>query len=331
MNSRKIFKSRRRGSLAVTAIIALVVLMVIVLGLATAGLGVLRSGSHAARVRSLNNLSASGIQYGYWQYMCNYAALPYTATRNFGTGKFTVTVQDNSASITNTVVVSSTATLNNETLTTQRVLPHLPSVYYAADAGNNRVAVFTNFNGANWTPYGSLGTGLGQFNSPSKVILDNHNHFFIADTGNARIITVNDTTGAGWQTLGTLGSSSQQFNTPTDISMRQDNHFYISDCLNNRIVKIDNIGGGGWQAYGAAGSGVGQFNNPHSVAFDSQKRVYIADTYNHRIVRIDDTNGNNWVSYGSQGRRGGTVQRANGNLSGFVRPHLHCRIWRESH
>ncbi len=107
--------------MALSAVVALVVLLIIVLGLATLALTTFRSGSHSARVRALQSLAESGIQYGYWQYRYNSAALPYSNTRPFGTGSFSVNVTDNSANINATILVTSTATINNETWKSQRV------------------------------------------------------------------------------------------------------------------------------------------------------------------------------------------------------------------
>ncbi len=114
--------------MALSAIVALVVLLILILGMSALALGTLRSGTNSARVRSLRNTAESGIQYGYWQYAYNGAMLPYNKTRNFGPGKFSVTVVDNSANIIKTIKVTSTSTQQWDSLTTTRVFPNPASI-----------------------------------------------------------------------------------------------------------------------------------------------------------------------------------------------------------
>ena len=155
------FERSRRGSLALSAILALVLLMVVVLGMATLSMAVLRSGSHTARVRSLQNLAESGIQYGYWQYAYNYAPLPYSTTRSFGPGQFSVAVTDNSANLSGTVLIVSAARLNADALTAQRIVASVARPIYAVASGSS--------SGAQWFTADSCYSGGYTYSTGSPI------------------------------------------------------------------------------------------------------------------------------------------------------------------
>jgi len=156
-------------------------------------------------------------------------------------------------------------------------------------------------NGTGWVSYGTLGSGVGNFNYPCGITLDSSNKIYIADTSNHRIVRIDDMNGTGWVSYGTLGSGVGNFNYPCGITLDSSNKIYIADTYNHRIVRIDDMNGTGWVSYGTYGSGVGNFYYPSGITLDSSNKIYITDQYNHRIVRIDDMNGTGWVSYGTLG------------------------------
>ncbi len=116
-------RGRNRGSVALSAIAALAILLVVVLGMMAIGNATFLSGKRQLRLRGARAMAEAGIEYGYWQYAYNKATLPYTGSRSLGRGSFRVTVTDNSASIPSTIQIVSTGTLNGETAARTEVLP----------------------------------------------------------------------------------------------------------------------------------------------------------------------------------------------------------------
>ncbi len=122
---------------------------------------------------------------------------------------------------------------------------------YAVDNGNNRIVKMdsgsggTTF-GANFQSFGTLGLGIGQFNSPFEAAIDAAaNKLYITDNANSHVVKMDSgsggtTFGANFQTFGVFGAGSGQFNgismTALDLA---NNKLYVVDNGNNRIVKMD--------------------------------------------------------------------------------------------
>jgi len=171
---------------------------------------------------------------------------------------------------------------------------------YVVDAFSNQI-VKTKLNGDGWTTYGSLGSGVGQFDLPRGIHYDtNSGYIYVADTYNHRIVkTMMD--GTGWTTLGTEGSGVGQFDDPMGVFYdNASDYLYISDYGNSRIVKTK-MDGTGWMSFGTLGSGIGQFYCPDGIYYDSKTDyIYIADDGAPRIVRTK-IDGTGWMTLGSLG------------------------------
>ncbi|MDQ3813460.1 MAG: hypothetical protein M3347_05860 [Armatimonadota bacterium] len=57
--------------------------------------------------------------------------------------------------------------------------------------------------GKNLMTFGTRGQGVGQFDSPSDIFVDNDGHIYVADAGNSRIVRMDDMTGKNWTTYET--------------------------------------------------------------------------------------------------------------------------------
>ncbi len=112
----------QRGSIALVALTALVIVFVIGLGLLTLGSNARLSGKRAMRLGGAQAMALSGVEYGYWQRVQNAQPLPYTGSRSLGTGSFAVAVTDNSASLAGTVKIVSTGTQNGNSVKLTRIL-----------------------------------------------------------------------------------------------------------------------------------------------------------------------------------------------------------------
>jgi DNA-binding beta-propeller fold protein YncE len=114
-----------------------------------------------------------------------------------------------------------------------------------------------------------LGTGPGQFDGPTGLVLDRQGNLFAVDQGNNRLQELS----AGGRPLaqwGTRGSGSLQFNAPSDVDISPDGRIYVVDHANSRIPvlrngkQIDEI-----EAYASG------------VAVDSRGMIYAPDSFHH--------------------------------------------------
>ncbi len=130
--------SRRRGSIALAALAALVVVFIIGLGLLALGGNARLSGKRAMRLNGAQAMAAAGIEYGYWQRIYNGQPLPYTGSRTLGSGRFTVTVTDNSANTAGTIQIVSTGAQSGDSVMLTRILPVTKTVFdYALCSGSD--------------------------------------------------------------------------------------------------------------------------------------------------------------------------------------------------
>ena len=76
---------------------------------------------------------------------------------------------------------------------------------YVTDTGAFVVARFDDMTGANYSFFGSFGTGVGKFADPEGIAVDPSGHIYIADAGSfgnpGHLTRVDNMTGAGWTTF----------------------------------------------------------------------------------------------------------------------------------
>ena len=278
-------QNARRGSVALSAIGALVILLIVVLGLMALANAVLLSGSHTSRTRALRNLAESGLQYGYWSYTYNNVPLPYSSTNDLGPGRFTVSVTDNSANLANTFKVVSTATSRNDTLTATRIYPSNRTKIYVIDSNGSQAQIIQmdDISGTNVTTC-QLGAIWAFF-----LAVDDSGRIYYVDFSNGRIVRQDDITGKNRVTL-TYTINGQQGN-PIGICLDSSGRIYCTDWNGKAIVRFDDMKGNNQIV---CTPGIGQ---SESVFVAADGRIYIADTTSNRIVRMDDMKGSNAIFY----------------------------------
>lgn len=188
---------------------------------------------------------------------------------------------------------------------------------------------------ADWTAYGSPGSGPGQFgaSSPIEIAIDASGRIYIADFGNNRIVRMDDMNGTNWAAFGSTGSGIGEFNRPTNLCLDGAGRLYVVDRLNDRIVRFDDMSGTNWVSFGSHGAGTGQFNAPSGIVAAPGGAIHIVDTCNYRIVRMDDMSGGNWTTFGTRGSGAsqfefpvGIAMDTHGRL--YVADRDNCRIAR---
>jgi len=168
------------------------------------------------------------------------------------------------------------------------------SKIYISERQNNRIVRIDDMTGAGWVSYGSLGSGVDEFNQPLGIAIGPDNKIYVNDQHNSRLVRINDMTGTGWVSYGSNGSGIGQFHWPGHIAFTTTGKIIIGDGYNGRIVQIDNMTGTGWTSLGG-------FSQPEGVAVGPDGKIYIADASADMIIRVDDISGTGWVTFGSSG------------------------------
>ncbi len=176
---------------------------------------------------------------------------------------------------------------------------------YVADSENNRIQRLTTATDV-WTAWGKSdggdGSGLGEFDYPDGIAVDNSGNIYVADADNNRIQKLTAATGiwTSWgKSDGKYGSELGEFDTPKGLAADSDGNLYVADIGNHRIQKLT-AATGTWSAWGTNGSGLGEFKYPNGVAVDRDGNVYVADSQNNRIQKLTAAT-DVWTAWGKSG------------------------------
>jgi tripartite motif-containing protein 71 len=144
--------------------------------------------------------------------------------------------------------------------------------------------------------WGSQGSGDGQFQYPSGIIVDTLGNVYVTDMSNNRIEKFNSSGVflAKWGKNGgdgTPGSGDGEFKSPYDIAIDSSNNIYVADTYNYRVQKFTSAGvfiakWGKNGGDGTSGVGDGEFDNINGIFVDSSGNIYVADTGNNRIQKL---------------------------------------------
>jgi lysophospholipase L1-like esterase len=150
---------------------------------------------------------------------------------------------------------------------------------------SNRIQKFSS-TGSFLATWGALGTGNGQFNSPSGVATDSSGNVYVADTLNNRIQKFSST-GTFITTWGALGTGDGQFNSPSGAATDSSGNVYVADAGNTRIQKFTSTGTF-ITKWGSAGTGDGQFGvgSTLDVTTGAAGNVIVSDPGNNRIQKF---------------------------------------------
>ncbi len=186
---------------------------------------------------------------------------------------------------------------------------------FVADMGNNRIQR-SDDGGVNWVTIGSLGSGLGQFNSPGGIETNaTGSKVFVSDTGNNRIQRSLDG-GRTWEIIATFGTQVGQVNSPYGLAYDENNDkLYVADTENSRIQVLTQAGSdkiGSFQIFAGAteGDDIGKMSKPKDVAVNCEGTVYVADTSNNRIQMNATGDRKGWKIFAgaTKGRKLGKVK-----------------------
>ena len=128
---------------------------------------------------------------------------------------------------------------------------------------------------------GSTGTGDGNFQWPTKLLIDSDQNLIISDEGLNRITLMNKD-GSFISKWGEYGCEPGQLNRPSGMAFDKDENIYVVDSFNQRIQKFTKNGDFIF-TWGEYGNEPGQFNHPWGITVREDGDVFVSDWGNNRI------------------------------------------------
>src|ERR1700728_2174523 len=146
-------------------------------------------------------------------------------------------------------------------------------IYVADGYGNSRIVKFDR-EGNYIKAWGKYGAGIGEFNLPHSVAVDNEGRVYVGDRENQRI-QIFDSEGRFIRQWTGIGYSYGLLITP-------DQHLWMTDGGYDRIVELDQ-NGKILGAFGEPGHKPGQMAWAHFMAMGPDQTIYVADVLNWRF------------------------------------------------
>ena len=152
---------------------------------------------------------------------------------------------------------------------------------YLADEYFNKVTKYDR-EGNPITEWGTKGSGDGQFNQPSGLLIQDQ-LIYLVDSRNNRI-QMYSLDGEFQGQWGSGGDGEGEFNLPWGISDDSEGNIYIADWRNDRIQKFDSNG----NYISAIGGGkTSVLDRPSDVAVDPDGNIYVTDWGSQRLLVLD--------------------------------------------
>ena len=154
---------------------------------------------------------------------------------------------------------------------------------YLADEYFNKVTKYDR-EGNPITEWGTKGSGGGQFNQPSGLLIQEQ-LIYLVDSRNNRI-QMYSLDGEFQGQWGSGGDGEGEFNLPWGISDDSEGNIYIADWRNDRIQKFDSNG----NYISAIGGGkTSVLDRPSDVAVDPDGNIYVTDWGSQRLLVLDQS------------------------------------------
>lgn len=152
--------------------------------------------------------------------------------------------------------------------------------------------------------FGSIGSGVNQFDRPTDIAIDDDGKIYIADSENRRVVRINNFSGSGWTTLDLsayLPDEQSIYSPSFSIAVDDSGQIYVAPVATGQISRFSSMTDTSPVHYGTEGNGQGQFQTPAGISIGPDGKIYVADAFNYRIVRMDDMTGAGWTTFGTQG------------------------------
>ncbi|CAF1326851.1 unnamed protein product [Rotaria sordida] len=134
------------------------------------------------------------------------------------------------------------------------------------------------------------GAGLGQFNKPTYIFVDQQQTVYVSDNNNHRVMKWNKGAKEGIVVAGGqgCGNALTQLCHPNGLFLDTLGTIYVADCNNDRVMRWPKGAKQGTVIVSGNGEGEGanQFHNPIGLSFDRHGNLYVVDNENHRVQRF---------------------------------------------
>ncbi len=156
---------------------------------------------------------------------------------------------------------------------------------WVADTKNNRLESWNVATQAFVAPYGSLGSGPGEFDTPTSVTVDpTTGNLFVADSGNNRVVELSVSNG---NVVSTVATFTNGISDPYGAASNGAGLLAVANRDNDQVIIVDESDGSVVATITGSdvtGGGPTMLANPENVVFGPDGKLYIADTYNDRIL-----------------------------------------------
>ncbi len=146
----------------------------------------------------------------------------------------------------------------------------------------NKISIFDK-GGVEIGSFGEGGTGLGQFNQPYGIDVDETGNIYVVDFGNNRVQKFDSDYNALWTTAG-FGYGEGRFWAPIRVVASADGRVFVSDAYNNQVQVLDAETGSYITKIGVFGEEGGDLSLPFGVTIDKKgENLLVTEVANNRI------------------------------------------------
>ena len=131
---------------------------------------------------------------------------------------------------------------------------------------------------------GGGGTGDGNFQWPTGLVMDKDHNLIVSDEGLNRI-TIMGRDGGFIAKWGEFGCEPGQINRPSSIALDKDDNLLLVDSFNHRVQKFTK-NGEYISSWGGYGSEDGQFDLPWGIAIRDDGNIFVSDWRNNRVQQF---------------------------------------------
>ncbi len=150
---------------------------------------------------------------------------------------------------------------------------------YITDTLRNAV-YFADLQGNILGHFGQSGSGDGEFNYPSEIIVRGE-EVLVVDAMNFRV-QLFTLSGQYRSQFGRMGAETGSLFRSKGLALDSEGDVYIADGFND-IVQVFDRQGELLYYFGGNGRGSGEFQMPAGVHIDSSDKIYVVDSFNRRV------------------------------------------------
>ncbi len=159
-------------------------------------------------------------------------------------------------------------------------LDRLRGLLYVIDTQGHQVFVYDT-TGTLRRKFGTRGSGPGEFNFPTNVVVTPTGVVYITDSMNFRVQAFAPNGKFAFE-FGKHGDAVGDFERAKGIAVDSNGHLYVVDGLHD-VVNMYDGSGRLLLSFGRAGHGRGDFWLATGIAIDRNDRVFVADSFNGRV------------------------------------------------